>query len=100
LVCSLIGIGTAWLVSAYEFPGRRQFEWLLILPLCFPSYIMAYAYVGLLDYTGPLQVFLRNHLGLVFQGSLLDIMNLPGAALILSFTLFPYVFILARASFL
>jgi iron(III) transport system permease protein len=100
LLCSLIGIGTAWLVSAYDFPVRRQFEWLLILPLCFPSYIMAYAYVGLLDYTGPLQVFLKNHLGLTIKGSLLDIMNLPGAAMILSFTLFPYVFILARASFL
>ena len=96
----LLGVSTAWLVTNYSFPGRKYFEWLLILPLGFPGYIMAYTYVGLLDYAGPIQSFLRNSLNIVVTGSLLDIMNLPGAIFILSITLFPYVFLLARASFL
>jgi iron(III) transport system permease protein len=96
----LLGVSTAWLVSNYEFPGRKYFEWLLILPLGFPGYIMAYTYVGLLDYTGPLQVFLRNTFDIQVKGSLVDIMNLPGAIFILSITLFPYVFLITRSSFL
>ncbi|EKB49574.1 ABC transporter permease [Cecembia lonarensis] len=96
----LLGVSTAWLVSNYEFPGRRYFEWLLILPLGFPGYIMAYTYVGILDYTGPIQVFLRNNFDIQVKGSLIDIMNLPGAIFILSITLFPYVFLITRSSFL
>lgn len=96
----LIGVSTAWLVSNYEFPGRKHFEWLLILPLGFPGYIMAYTYVGILDYTGPIQVFLRNTFDINFQGSVIDLMNLPGAVFILSITLYPYVFLISRASFL
>lgn len=95
----LLGVSTAWLVSNYEFPGRKYFEWLLILPLGFPGYIMAYTYVGLLDYTGPIQAFLRNTFDIQVRGSLLDIMNLPGAIFILSITLFPYVFLISRSSF-
>ncbi|MCH7411071.1 iron ABC transporter permease [Belliella sp. DSM 111904] len=96
----LLGVSTAWLVSNYEFPGRKYFEWLLILPLGFPGYIMAYTYVGILDYTGPIQTFFRNTLEITFKGSLIDIMNLPGAIFILSITLFPYVFLISRSSFL
>jgi iron(III) transport system permease protein len=96
----LLGVSTAWLVSNYEFPGRKYFEWLLILPLGFPGYIMAYTYVGILDYTGPIQVFLRNTFDIQVKGSLIDIMNLPGAIFILSITLFPYVFLITRSSFL
>ncbi|WP_194775067.1 ABC transporter permease [Pararhodonellum marinum] len=100
LVTFLLGVSTAWLVSNYNFPGRKYFEWLLILPLGFPGYIMAYTYVGILDYTGPIQGFLRNTLGISVRGSLIDIMNLPGAIFILSITLFPYVFLISRTSFL
>jgi iron(III) transport system permease protein len=96
----LIGVSSAWLVSNYNFPGRRYFEWLLILPLGFPAYIMAYTYAGMLDYAGPIQSFLRNTLDIHVTGRLLDIMNLPGAIFILSITLFPYVFLISRSSFL
>lgn len=95
----LLGVSTAWLVSNYEFPGRKHFEWLLILPLGFPGYIMAYTYVGLLDYAGPFHSFLRNSMDIQVKGSLIDIMNLQGAIFILSITLFPYVFLISRASF-
>lgn len=96
----LLGVSTAWLVSNYNFPGRRYFEWLLILPLGFPAYIMAYTYTGIFDYAGPIHSFLRNSLDIHITGSLIDIMNLPGAIFILSITLFPYVFLISRSSFL
>lgn len=96
----VLGVSSAWAISSYNFPGRRYFEWLLILPLGFPGYIMAYTYTGLLDYSGPIQSFMRNGLGISLQGGFIDIMNLPGAIFIFSITLFPYVFLIARASFL
>ncbi|MDT7827767.1 iron ABC transporter permease [Pricia sp. S334] len=96
----LIGVSMAWLVSVYDFPGRRYFEWLLILPLAFPSYMMGYSYVGILEYTGPVQAFFRNTLDIHFTGAIIDIMNLPGAIFILSVSLFPYVYVICRASFM
>ena len=96
----LLGVSTAWIISSYNFPGRRYFEWLLILPLGFPGYIMAYTYTGLLDYAGPIQSILRNSFGITVQGGIIDIMNLPGAVFILSVSLYPYVYLLARSSFL
>ncbi len=96
----ILGVSTAWIISSYNFPGRRYFEWLLILPLGFPGYIMAYTYTGLLDYAGPIQSILRNSFNITVQGGIIDIMNLPGAIFILSISLYPYVYLLARASFL
>src|SRR5690606_14610832 len=96
----IIGVGMAWLVSIYEFPGRKYFEWLLILPLAFPSYMMGYSYVGILEYTGPLQAFLRNSFGMQFKGPIIDIMNMSGAIFIMSISLFPYVYVICRSSFL
>lgn len=96
----LIGVSMAWLVSVYDFPGRKYLEWLLILPLAFPSYMMGYSYVGILEYTGPIQAFLRNNLDIHFKGAIIDIMNLPGAIFILSISLFPYVYVICRASFM
>ena len=96
----IIGVSMAWLVSIYEFPGRKYFEWLLILPLAFPSYMMGYSYVGILEYTGPVQAFLRNTFGIHFKGPILDIMNMPGAIFILAISLFPYVYVICRASFM
>jgi len=94
-----LGVSSAWIVSSYNFPGRRYFEWLLILPLGFPGYIMAYTYTGLLDYAGPIQSFMRNSLDIQVNGGIIDIMNLPGAIFILSITLYPYIYLLSRASF-
>ncbi len=99
-ICTfLMGVSTAWIVSIYEFPGRKYFEWLLILPLAFPSYMMGYSYVGLLEYTGPVSSWLRNNFDIHFVGPIIDIMNMPGVIFILSISLFPYVYVLCRASF-
>ncbi len=96
----LIGVSMAWLISIYDFPGRKYFEWLLILPLAFPSYMMAYSYVGILEYTGPVQAFFRNNFDIQFKGAIFDIMNMPGAIFILSISLFPYVYVMCRTSFM
>ena len=59
----LIGTGTAWLVTMYRFPGRRMFEWLLLLPLAVPTYIIAFCYLELFDYSGAVQTALRHMFG-------------------------------------
>ncbi len=59
----LIGTGTAWLVTMYRFPGRSVFQWLLLLPLAIPTYIIAYTYLEMLDYSGSLQTALRAMFG-------------------------------------
>ncbi|MCC5932238.1 MAG: iron ABC transporter permease [Cyclobacteriaceae bacterium] len=96
LISVILGISTAWVVSTCKFPMRKFFEWSLVLPLAIPTYIIAFAYAGIFDYTGSLQTLLRNA-GLVFE---LDIMNIQGIVFILAFVLYPYVYVIARASFL
>jgi iron(III) transport system permease protein len=97
----LIGTGTAWLVSLYRFPGRRVFEWLLLLPLAVPTYIIAYSYLELLDYSGIVQSGLRELFGWHDARSYWfpDIRSLGGAIFVMSAVLYPYVYITARASF-
>ena len=56
---ALIGTGSAWLVTAYDFPGRGALSWALLLPLAVPTYIVAYAYLDLLHPLGPVQGALR-----------------------------------------
>lgn len=97
---SVLGVATAWLVSMYSFPGRRFFSLALLMPLAMPTYIMAYAYTDLLEFAGPLQTFLRE----TFHWKRSDywfpeIRSLGGAVVTFSFVLYPYVFMLARASF-
>jgi iron(III) transport system permease protein len=57
--CGIVGVGTAWLVTQHEFPGRKSLEWLLVLPLAMPTYITAYVYVEILGFQGPLQSLFR-----------------------------------------
>lgn len=94
----LLGAGLAWLVAAYRFPGRDAFEWLLIGPLAMPAFILAYVYMALFDFAGPVQKALRAWLGP--QAWFPEIRSLGGAILVLSLVLYPYVYLLARAAFL
>lgn len=95
------GALSAWLVSAYSFPGQRVLEWALILPLAMPAYVMAYAYTDWLQAAGPVQTALRDITGLrVREYWFPEIRSLPGAAVMLSLALYPYVYLLARAAFL
>ncbi len=97
----LLGIPTAWLNSMCQFPGRRIFEWALLLPLAMPAYIIAYTYTGMLDFAGPLQSFIREMTGLGYgEYYFPEVRSLGGAIIMLSLVLFPYVYLLARAAFL
>jgi iron(III) transport system permease protein len=98
----LIGTGAAWLVTAYDFPGRRIVTWALLLPLAFPTYIIAYAYLDLLHPIGPVQSAIRAVLGFDSpqQLRLPDIRSIAGCIILLSFVLYPYVYVTARAMFL
>jgi iron(III) transport system permease protein len=98
---AVVGVSTAWLVTAHEFPGRRVFEWALVLPLAVPTYVMAYAYTDLLQFSGPVQTALRSALGLVpGRYWFPDVRSLPGAVATFVFVLYPYVYLLARTAFL
>ncbi|HUC99999.1 MAG TPA: iron ABC transporter permease [Candidatus Polarisedimenticolaceae bacterium] len=97
----LFGVTTAWLVSAYRFPGQRALEWALVLPLAMPAYVMAYAYTDWLQAAGPVQSLFRELTGLkVREYWFPEIRSLPGAAAMLTFALYPYVYLLARTAFL
>ncbi len=97
-----IGVGTAWLVTMCRFPGRRVFDWALLVPLAVPTYIIAYAYVEILDYTGPVQSALRAIFGFTSGRDYWfpEIRSLGGAIFVMSFVLFPYVYLTTRATFL
>jgi len=97
----LIGVSAAWLVSVHDFPGRRLFEWALVLPLAVPAYVMAYTYTDLLQFVGPVQTWLRETFQLKAGDYWFpDIRTVGGAIAIFIFVLYPYVYLLARTAFL
>ncbi len=94
---ALLGGATAAAVSLFDFPGRRHFEWALLLPLAMPAYVLAYAYTDFLQFSGPLQTALRGWSGR--QGALWpDVRSLWGGALLFVLSLYPYVYLLTRAA--
>lgn len=98
----IIGTSTAWLVTMYSFKGRNFFDWALLLPLAMPTYMIAYCAVDLLEYSGPIQTALRQLFG--WQDArdywFPNIASLPGAILVMTLVLYPYVYLAARASFM
>ena len=101
IMALIIGAGSAWLVSNFDFLGKRFFEWALILPLSIPPYILAYTFTGLFDSYGTLNNLIRNIFELeqsyIFFPS---IRNIWGAILVFSFTLYPYIYLVTRSAFL
>ncbi len=97
----VIGVGTAWLVTMCRFPGRRTFEWALLLPFAVPAYVVAFTYGGLFEFAGPVQTALRDVFGWT-RGDYWfpEVRSLGGAVAVLSMVLYPYVYLLARAAFL
>jgi iron(III) transport system permease protein len=97
----LLGVSSAWLCTLCRFPGRRFFQWALLLPLAMPAYIIAYTYTGMLDFAGPVQLALREWFGWGYGDYWFpQVRSLGGAAIMLSLVLYPYVYLLARAAFL
>lgn len=96
----LTAVPAAWLVTMYRFPGRGLFEWLLILPLAAPGYVLAFAYADLLSVAGPVQSALRDMTGLGARDYWFpNINSLPGLGFVLAGALYPYVYLTARAAF-
>lgn len=98
----VVGTGTAWLVTMNRFPGRRIFEWALLLPLAVPSYVIAYVYTDLLEYAGPVQGMLREVFELTNRRQYWfpEIRSIGGAIVMMTLVLYPYVYLLSRAAFL
>jgi|EP01093_Parvamoeba_rugata_P010874 iron(III) transport system permease protein len=99
---TLLGVSSAWVVTMCKLPGKRFFEWAMLLPMAVPAYIVAYVYTDLLEYAGPVQRLLRDIFGWSSAADYWfpDIRTKGGAILVLSLTLYPYVYMLARAAFL
>ena len=91
-----LGTGLAWLVGAYEFPGRRTLSWALVLPLAMPSYILGFVTTSVFGVAGPIQVWWTGQFGR--DAPFPEVRSLPAAIITLSLTLFPYVYLLARAA--
>lgn len=92
----VIGCGLAWLVTAYTFPLRNLMVWLLVLPLAMPAYILGFVFLATFDAAGPVQQWLRAH---VYDGTEVDVSTVVGCAVVMSLTLYPYVYLLARSAF-
>lgn len=93
----VVGLAAAAAVTLFDFPGRKLFEWALLLPMAIPAYVVAYAYTDFLQYAGPFQTFVREVLsveGRVFP----EVRSEGGAALVFIFSLYPYVYLLARTA--
>lgn len=102
LMVGLIGTGSAWLTSAYQFPTRKILMWALLLPLAVPTYIMAFAYLDIMHPLGPIQGLIRELLGYSSprQFRLPDIRSMPGAIFIMGLALYPYVYLSVRVMFM
>lgn len=101
-IALLFGVSSAWLVSRYEFPGRRWMEWILLLPAAVPAYIVAYTYTDFLEYAGPVQSLLRDLFGWSSARDYWfpEIRSMGGAILVMGAVLYPYVYLMARTAFL
>lgn len=98
---AVVGVATAWLTVMHDFPGRRVFEWALILPLAMPAYVMAYVYTDFLQFVGPVQTGLRQLTGWEAGDYWFpDVRTVGGAIAMFAFVFYPYVYMLARTAFL
>ena len=101
IISFVIAVPAAWWITFYEFHGKKTLEWALVLPLAVPPYLAAIVYGTLLEGAGPVQYWLRD----VFQmqyGSYWfpQIRSIGGMSLILAFTIYPYLYMLARTAFM
>ncbi|PLX71176.1 MAG: ABC transporter permease, partial [Denitrovibrio sp.] len=94
----ILGTTLAWLTAIYDFPFKKYFVWLLVLPIALPTYVLAFVGVGFFDYSGLFQDFLRlfGMKGFWFDG----VRSAPGAIVVLSLSLYPYVYYITRSAFI
>ena len=95
---ALLGVSLGWFTGACDFPGRKFFSWSLALPMALPAYVMAFIFLGLMDFSGPVQSLLRTLPG--FEGRMIEVRTTPFIIIVIGLTLYPYVYLLSRASFM
>jgi iron(III) transport system permease protein len=101
ILTAVIGIGCAWVVAVFNFPGKCFFEWALVLPLAMPAYVVAYAYTDFLQFSGPVQSWLRETFGWQPREYWFpEIRSVGGAGVLFALVLYPYVYLLVRNAFL
>ncbi|GFP24991.1 ABC transporter permease [Candidatus Hakubella thermalkaliphila] len=93
----LLGTGLAWLMVAYRFPGQTVLNWLLVLPMAVPTYVLGFVYMATFDFAGPVQSILRQWFGQNIWFP--KIRSGGGAILVMVLVLYPYVYLLAKAGF-
>jgi len=99
-IALLLGVGAAWLIAAYEFPGRSTLAWVLVLPLAMPAFVMGYAFTDFLAPAGPFQQWLRDLTGWQLgEYRFPEVHSWPMAAACLGLSLYPYVYLMARTAF-
>lgn len=91
----ILGIILGWLIAACNFPGRCFFSTALLLPMAIPTYVFAFVFLGLFDFSSPLQIFLRNKLGI----PPFDVRSIWTVCLTMTLALYPYVYVMAKAGF-
>lgn len=101
ILVTLVGVSTAWLVTNYDFFCKNILEWALILPLAVPPYILAYTFTGLFDTYGTANNLIREIFNLSREFTFFPkVRNVPGAIIVFSFTLYPYVYLVSRMAFI
>lgn len=95
----ILGTSLAWLTAIYDFPGRKFFSWALLLPMAIPAYVTAFVVLGLFDYTGPIQTYLRSWTG-AESNWIPDFYGRSGAILVMVLAFYPYIYLLARNAFI
>ncbi|TLX58891.1 iron ABC transporter permease [Stutzerimonas nosocomialis] len=95
---TLLGVSLAWLTALCEFPGRRWLDWALMLPFAVPAYVLAFVFIGLLDFSGPVQTLAREWFGSGIRFP--RVRSTGGVILVLVLVFYPYVYLLARSAFL
>ena len=98
----VFGVSSAWIITRYNFPTRKILIWATFLPFAFPAYIIFYVYTDLLEYSGPVQVFIREVFDWQSRNDYWfpEIRSLLGAIVLFSLVLYPYVYLMARKAFL
>ena len=98
LFTAVVGVSLGWFTGACDFPGRRFFSWALALPMALPAYVMAFIFLGIMDFSGPVQQLLRTVPG--FEDRMFEVRSAPYVILVIGLTLYPYVYLLSRTSFM
>lgn len=100
VLCVMMAVPAAWILSAFDFPGRRILEWAMVLPLAIPTYVAAFVYMHTLESTIPLQIHIRRVWGVEAFMLSETLLRYGILSLLLAGVLYPYLYLAVRASFL